>query len=52
MFNLVPVNRICVVMSCLEIGVGKSDEIANEKSENGYFFCLSGDIWIFYINIY
>ena len=26
--NVVPVNRICAVMSCLEIDVGKSHEIA------------------------
>ena len=27
-FNHVPVNRICVVMSCLEMSIGKTHEIA------------------------
>ena len=27
-YHVVPVNRICVILSCLEIDVGKSQEIA------------------------
>ena len=28
LYHVVPVNRICVIMSCLEMDVGESNEIA------------------------
>ena len=42
MFNhAVPVNRICVVMSCLEMDVGKSHEIAFSMTVQRDFQCRS-----------
>ena len=40
MFNHnVPVNRICVVMSCLDMDVGKSHEIAFSMTVQRDFQC-------------
>ena len=39
--HVVPVNRLCVVMSCLEIDVGKSHEIAFSMTVQRDFQCQS-----------
>ena len=39
--QVVPVNRICVVMSCLEMNVGKSHEIAFSMTVKRDFQCQS-----------
>ena len=40
-YHGVPVNRICVVMSCLEMDVGKSHEIAFSLTVQRDFQCQS-----------
>ena len=39
--HAVPVNRVCVVIDCLEMDVGKSHEIAFSKTVQRDFQCQS-----------
>ena len=39
--HVVPVNRSCVIMSCLEMDVGKFHEIAFSMTVQGDFQCQS-----------
>ena len=44
--HAVPMNRVCVVMSCLEMDVGKSHGIAFSMTVQRDFQCFKSGIWL------